>query len=164
MKFPGDGMVKTLPFHCPGPRFNPWSGNYDPTSTKAKNQTNNQTRNHPKQKQQQKTSFFFFFCENLDSSRNLYQIWVIETDVDRNRNNGSKGEIKWKNKAGAFFFSVECGNKNSESHSRLPVLGGGWRYAGCQRSGPSAPCSSVVLVESWGKKPCCSDHPLSSPP
>ena len=31
---------------------------------------------------------------------------MIETDVDKNRNNGSKGEIKRKNKAGFFFFLV----------------------------------------------------------
>ena len=25
--FPGGPVVKTLPFHCGGPRFDPWSGN-----------------------------------------------------------------------------------------------------------------------------------------
>ena len=26
-EFPGGPVVKTWPFHCEGPRFNPWSGN-----------------------------------------------------------------------------------------------------------------------------------------
>ena len=29
--FPGGPVVKTLHFHCRGHRFDPWSGNYDPT-------------------------------------------------------------------------------------------------------------------------------------
>ena len=156
--------LRLCPFIALGLGSIPGLGTMIPQAPRQKTKQTTRPETIPNKNNNKKPPFFFFFCENMDSSRNLYQIWVIETDVDRNRNNGSKGEIKWKNKAGAFFFSVECGNKNSESHSRLPVLGGGWRYAGCQRSGPSAPCSSVVLVESWGKKPCCFDHPLSSPP
>ena len=29
-EFPGDLVVRTPCFQCPGPRFNPWSGNQDP--------------------------------------------------------------------------------------------------------------------------------------
>ena len=139
MKFPGDGMVKTLHFQCPGPRFNPWSGNYDPTAPRQKNKTNNQIKNHPKQKQQQKHSCFLWkpglikkFIPDLSNRNRCREI---------NRNNGSKGEIKRKNKAGFFFFFFLVWNVGieSESHSRFPVLGGGWRYAGCQRNGPSCP-------------------------
>ena len=30
-ELPGGPVVRTLYFHCWGPRFNPQSGNYDPT-------------------------------------------------------------------------------------------------------------------------------------
>ena len=29
-EFPGGEVVRTLCFHCQGPGFSPWSGNYDP--------------------------------------------------------------------------------------------------------------------------------------
>ena len=31
-EFPGGPLVRTLCFHCQGPRFNPWLGNKDPRS------------------------------------------------------------------------------------------------------------------------------------
>ena len=34
-EFPGGPVVRTPPSHCRGPRFNPWSGNWDPTSHEA---------------------------------------------------------------------------------------------------------------------------------
>ena len=32
---PGSPVVRTWPFHCCGPGFNPWSGNKDPASREA---------------------------------------------------------------------------------------------------------------------------------
>ena len=74
-------MVKILHFHCPGPRFNPWSGNYDPTSTLAKNKPTNQKKKKKpnnkikptnKKPTQNKTTILVL-DESIDSMRNLYQ-------------------------------------------------------------------------------------------
>ena len=35
-EFPGSPVVRTLHFHCQGPRFNPWLENQDPASLTAK--------------------------------------------------------------------------------------------------------------------------------
>ena len=39
-KFPGSPVVRTLCSHCRRPGFNPWLGNWDPTSHSARQETN----------------------------------------------------------------------------------------------------------------------------
>ena len=45
-EFPGGPVVRTLFFHCPGPRFNPWPGNYDPASHMKQPKKRERDRNH----------------------------------------------------------------------------------------------------------------------
>ena len=44
--FPGSPVVRTQHFHCRGPGFNPWSGNWDPASLAAWPKKKKR-RNHP---------------------------------------------------------------------------------------------------------------------
>ena len=43
-KFPGSPVVRTLCSHCRRPGFNPWLGNWDPTSHSARQETNKQRK------------------------------------------------------------------------------------------------------------------------
>ena len=55
--FPGGPVVKTLSSQCRGPRFNRWSGNYIPHTTKKKKKKKNSLK-----KNQLKMNYSFFLC------------------------------------------------------------------------------------------------------
>ena len=136
MEFPGDRMVKVLHFHCPGPKFNLWSGNYNPTPCQN-NSSNNKikpTNKKPTQNKTTKNSCFRWkprLNEKLIPDLRDRNKWR-----ERERDKEGGGESKRREKPFFFFYKLGCGNRISERHSRFPVLGGGWRYAGCQRGGP----------------------------
>ena len=71
VKFPGDGMVKTLHFHSLDQGSIPGLGTMIPQHQGKKTKQTTRSKTIPNKNSNKNT---LVFCENLDSSRNLYQI------------------------------------------------------------------------------------------